>query len=102
MGRPRKKNRVILTTYNISIENSDRLDEIKLKGENQDAVITRLLYKYELSKDAENYRFLLEDTLGTVKDLRRKNYLLEQRQNNTYKNPLWMNRIGYLELPYII
>jgi hypothetical protein len=107
VGRPKKNNKVALRTYNISIENADRLDEIKLKGENQDDVITRLLSEYELGKDSENYKHLWKDTLETVKDLRKKylmseKYLIsERRQNNIYQNPLWINRVGYLQMPYI-
>ena len=100
MGRPRKKNKVALGTYNISIENRDRLDEIKLKGENQDDVITRVLSEYELGKESDDYKHLWEDTLETVRELRKKYLMLERRQNNVYQNPVWIP-IGCLEIPYI-
>lgn len=98
MGRPRKKIRSILRTYNISVENADRLDQLKRSKENQDDVITRLL---ALSEDSDNYKFLYNDTLETLKLHRIKYAQLEQRHNSLYQISWWVNGMEYLPLPSI-
>ena len=98
MGRPRKKIKVALRTYNISVENADRLDQLKQSKENQDDVITRLL---ALGEDSDNYKFLYNDSLETLKYQRRKYTLLQQRYNSLYQISWWMNGMEYLQLPSI-
>lgn len=83
MGRPRRKKKVILVTYNISVETRDQLDKLKQKGENQNDVTERLLSEREniqsLKQVLADYDELARDNSETMRALRKKIAILELR-----------------------
>lgn len=86
IGRPRMKNRLPNTPYNISVDTHDRLDKLKKKGETQDGVVKRILMENELvislKTDLIDMNSLREDALRTVRELRESRALLEIKLND--------------------
>jgi len=79
MGRRRKANRGPLMTYNLTIDTVKNLDKLKMSGETQDALIRRLIKLSESCQDVENLESVLNDTFGTLRDVRNQKALIETR-----------------------
>ena len=92
MGRRRKLNRQPLMTYNLSTDTVNQLDKLKMRGETQDNLIRRLIIKSsQNSEEAEDFKYLYEDTLETVKVHRTQKAQLEhtlKSLSEQYKDPL--------------
>lgn len=80
MGRPRRKKKIIVVTYNISVETRDQLDKLKQERENQNDVVQRLIDENEAFKEElADYAELLRDSGETMIALRKNNAILEAK-----------------------